>query len=162
MEWQIVPGYDRGAELENLFAAYTRMLIDGEPEMAGYLDQQGYRQEIAHLEEKYGAPDGRLYVAESEGRVVGCIALRRFDDESGELKRLYVVPECRGWGIARALTLRLLADARAIGYRRVLLDTLPFRTEAMALYESVGFRRVAKYNDSPLPEDKTFFYCLEL
>ena len=162
MEWRIVPGYDRAEELEQLFADYTRMLIEGEPEMAQYLDQQGYQWEVAHLEEKYGGPEGRLYVALVEERVVGSIALRPLGEGCAELKRLYVVPEMRGCGIARALTLHLLEEARLIGYRRVLLDTLPFLTEAISLYESIGFQRTEKYNDSPLPEEKNFFYSLEM
>ena len=160
MEWTLLPGYDRAEELAVLLADYTRMLIEGEPEMAPYLDQQGYEEELTHLEEKYGLPDGRLYVAAAQGRVVGCIALRRFDEMRCELKRLYVVPEMRGRGIARALTRQLIADARQIGYRQILLDTLPFLREAIALYESEGFRQVERYNDSPL--SRTSFYCLEL
>lgn len=160
MEWTIVSGYDRAEELAVLLADYTRMLIEGEPGMAPYLDQQGYREELAHLEQKYGVPDGRLYVAVAESRVVGCIALRRLDETRCELKRLYVVPQLRGCGIARGLTRQLIADARQIGYRQMLLDTLPFLREAIALYESEGFYRVERYNDSPL--DRTFFYCLDL
>lgn len=160
MVYSIVPGYDRKAELAALFEEYTRMLIAGEPEMAPYLAQQGYEEEIAHLEQKYGQPRGRLYVALAEDRVVGCIALRPIDEASGELKRLYVLPEMRGCGIARALTRQVIADARTNGCRQILLDTLPFLREAIALYESEGFRRVEKYNDSPV--EKTYFYCLEL
>jgi GNAT superfamily N-acetyltransferase len=160
MEFRIVPGYDRKMEVSVLFEEYTRMLIAGEPEMAPYLKQQGYEEELAHLEEKYGYPDGRFYIALVEERVVGCIALRRLDEVRCELKRLYVLPEMRGCGIARALTRRLIADARAIGYRQILLDTLPFLREAIALYESEGFCRVEKYNDSPV--EKTYFYRLTL
>lgn len=160
MEWKIVPGYDRSQELVVLLAEYTKMLVEGEPGMAPYLDQQGYEEEVAHLEHKYGRPDGRLYVALADDRVVGCIALRRFDETRCELKRLYVVPELRGCGIARALTRQLIADAREIGYRQILLDTLPFLREAIALYESEGFYQVERYNDSPL--SRTYFYCLDL
>lgn len=162
MDWRIVPGYDRPEEVMALFDAYTRMLVEGEPAMAGYLQQQNYRTEIARLGEKYGPPAGRFYLAEAAGRAVGCIALHAYDESRCELKRLYVMPAFRGHGIARALTRRVIADARAIGYKAVLLDTLPFLKEAIALYESEGFRRVARYNDSPLPEDRTYFYCLDL
>ena len=162
MEYRIIPGYDRKAELSALFYDYTQMLIAGEPDMAPYLEQQGYEEELAHLEGKYGHPYGRLYVAEVEGRVVGCIALRRLSETDCELKRLYVLPELRGHGIARALTRQVIADARAIGYHRVLLDTLPFLREAITLYESEGFHLTRKYNDSPLADDHTLYYCLDL
>ena len=162
MEWRIVPGYDRPEEVAELFAAYTRMLVEGEPEMAGYLLQQDYQTEIARLEEKYGPPAGRFYLAELDGRAVGCIALHPYDEGRCELKRLYVTPACRGCGIARALTRQVIADARAIGYKTMLLDTLPFLREAIALYESEGFCRVEQYNDSPLSADRTYFYRLDL
>jgi GNAT superfamily N-acetyltransferase len=160
VEWEIAPGYDRPGELAVLLAEYTKMLVEGEPAMAPYLDRQGYEEELANLKRKYGRPDGRLYVALVEDRVVGCIALRRFDETRCELKRLYVVPALRGCGIARALTRQMIADAREIGYRQMLLDTLPFLREAIALYESEGFYQVERYNDSLV--SRTYFYCLDL
>ena len=55
------------------------------------------------------------------------------------MKRLYVRPEFRGRHIARALTERILEDAREIGYRAMVLDTLPFLDGAVRLCEKLGF-----------------------
>lgn len=65
------------------------------------------------------------------------------------MKRMYVRPEARGRAVGRALAKRIIAEARAIGYSRMLLDTLPFMTTAIRLYESLGFGRRAAYNDTP-------------
>ena len=105
-----------------------------------------------HLEEKYGPPRGRLYLARWGGETAGCIALRPLDEHRCEMKRLYVRPAFRNRGIARKLVDTILADARSIGYHEMLLDTLPFLTEAIAMYEGLGFVRTECYNDSPLAD----------
>ena len=92
--------------------------------------------------------------------LLGCIALRRLDGTTCELKRLYVRPAFRGRGIAGAMMQRILDDARAIGYTAMLLDTLPFLTSAIRMYRALGFYDIPPYNDSPL--DTTIFLRLDL
>ena len=88
------------------------------------------------------------------------VALRKLDETRCELKRLYVRPAFRGQGLARLLTEQILRDARTIGYRKILLDTLPFLESAIRLYRSLGFTDAPRYNDSPL--DTTLFLQLDL
>ena len=68
------------------------MLVENDPHFQVYLDLQHYDAEVADLTKKYGMPDGRLYVAWCDGQPAGCIALRRLDGTTCELKRLYVRP----------------------------------------------------------------------
>lgn len=124
------------------------------------LSFQGFEQEIERLPSEYGPPAGAFFLAAEEGRCLGCIALHRFGEQVGEIKRLYVVPAERGRGIARALIERALATARELGYRRVLLDTLPSMKEARSLYLSMGFKPTAPYRFNPVPG--TAFLELEL
>jgi ribosomal protein S18 acetylase RimI-like enzyme len=90
----------------------------------------------------------------------GCVALRRVDDETCEMKRLYVRPDARRTGLGRALTEAVIAHARAIGFDRMLLDTLPSMAEARDLYASLGFRETEAYRHNPV--EGTSFLALEL
>ena len=160
MELTIIPAFDAPEDVRELFEEYTNVLIEGDPAFRDYLSIQNYDREILHLEEKYGPPRGRLYLARWGGETAGCIALRPLDESRCEMKRLYVRPAFRNRGIARKLVDTVLADARSIGYHEMLLDTLPFLTEAIAMYEGLGFVRTECYNDSPL--DTTIYMKLTL
>jgi ribosomal protein S18 acetylase RimI-like enzyme len=112
---------------------------------------QGFEEELATLPGKYAPPDGRLFLAKRGEAAAGCIALRRLDADSGEVKRLYVRPAYRGQGLGPMLAHALLEAARAIGYRRLVLDTLADMKPARALYGALGFREIAPYYENPLP-----------
>jgi GNAT superfamily N-acetyltransferase len=100
------------------------------------------------------APSGGSFLlARIEGRPVGCIGLRRYDDDIAEIKRMYVVPDARRQGVGRVLLEVLEAHARRLGYRAVILETGVMQPEALALYESRGYSRIENYGhwaDSPL------------
>ena len=157
---EIKPAYDFPNEVRMLFAEYTQMLVRGEPSFGAYLDLQHYDEEIERLQEKYGPPAGRLYLAFCEGEPAGCIGLRQLDAERCEMKRLYVRPRFRGRGIGGMLVQRIICDAKETGYKQMFLDTLPFLQSALQLYKSCGFCETERYNDSPV--DSSIFMKLEL
>ncbi|MCI8860267.1 MAG: GNAT family N-acetyltransferase [Lachnospiraceae bacterium] len=150
MDLQIIPAYHHPQEIAELFSEYTNMLIAGDSSFRQYLEVQNYDKELLHLEEKYGLPDGRLYLAYEEGELAGCIGLRKIDSQNSEMKRLYVRPQFRGKHIGDQLIEKIIADAKEIGYSYMLLDTLPFLESAIYLYKKYGFYEIESYNDSPM------------
>lgn len=114
---------------------------------------QSFDEELAHLAEMYGSPGGILLLARdaTSGGVGGCVGLRRLDDATGEMKRLYVRPAFRGSGLGRQLAVAALEAAPEVGYEKVRLDTLPSMREAQSLYTSLGFVEIAPYYENPIP-----------
>jgi GNAT superfamily N-acetyltransferase len=157
---EIVLAYSYSNEIRELFSEYTNMLVENDPNFAHYLDLQNYNEEVDHLNDKYGLPDGRLYVAKIDDKIVGCIGLKKIDVENCEMKRLYVRPEFRGEKIAQHLVETIIYDARKIGYQNMLLDTLPFLDGAISLYMKLGFYKIESYNNSPM--DTSIYMKLDL
>lgn len=123
---------------------------------------QDFDGEIADVTAKYGPPRGALLLArDAAGLPAGCVALRAFDaPDRCEMKRLYVAPHARGSGLGRSLALAVIREARARGYRELLLDTLPAMTAALALYAELGFKAIdAYYGGAP---DGTVYLSLAL
>ncbi len=133
------------AQARELFLEYAQSL--------GFsLCFQNFDQELAGLPGDYAPPAGRLLLAEYDGQLAGCVALHRLHEEGVcEMKRLYLRPQFRGKGLGRALADRIIAEARAIGYKRMRLDTVePVMKDAVAMYRKIGFREIAPYCKNPI------------
>jgi ribosomal protein S18 acetylase RimI-like enzyme len=141
------------------FAALCRDYVDWcrsrYADLPGFVDavfgHQSLEAELAKLPVKYGPPNGRTLLLEQDGRIIGAGAWKWFDEGICELKRLYIADAARGAGHGRALTEALLASAREMNFVVARLDTADRLSEAIALYESLGFRRTAPYQ--PYPAD---------
>lgn len=122
------------------------------------LSFQDFEREMAALPGEYAPPVGALFLAvEDDGPVVpdavvplGCVAVRPFEDDICEMKRLYVTPAGRGRGVGRALAEASLEAAKTLGYRRMRLDTLPSMNAALGLYASLGFHDIPAYRHNPV------------
>lgn len=118
------------------------------------LDFQDFTNELRNLPGEYVAPRGALLLALVDGQVAGCCALRPLDDvdyaNASEMKRLFVRPAFRGFGLGLQLADAILNAARQAGYACVLLDTLDAMEAARALYADLGFEEVPPYYHNPL------------
>ena len=114
------------------------------------LSFQDFQKELDDLPGDYATPKGRLLLAFYDSDPAGCVALRRFSDEICEMKRLFARPHRRGLGIGKALTMKVIEEAREIGYSRMRLDTVPAMQTAIALYVSLGFREIEPYRYNPI------------
>lgn len=131
-------------DIRVLFGEYSALVAEA-------LCFQNFDQELEALPGKYAPPDGALLIARDGNAAAGCVALRRLDDGSGEMKRMYVREAYRGSGLGRRLAVAIIEEARKRNYRRVVLDTLPKLAPAIALYRDLGFRETAPYLACPTP-----------
>ncbi|HWE99199.1 MAG TPA: GNAT family N-acetyltransferase [Caulobacteraceae bacterium] len=95
------------------------------------------------------APNGRFVVGRQGGGAIACGGLKRAGPDFGEVKRVWVAPEARGQGLSRRIMALLEDEARAMGLRRLRLDTNQVLHEAQSLYLSLGYRAVERFNDNP-------------
>ena len=116
---------------------------------------QNFDAELEALPGEYAAPRGALLLATVDGEVAGCGALRPLDDvdypNACEMKRLYVRPAFRRFGIGRLLTQALMDSGLQAGYSNLLLDTLDDMEAARGLYASLGFEEIPPYYFNPIP-----------
>jgi len=110
--------------------------------LAHHLCLTDFQGELDGLPGQYAPPGGELFLAWQGKQLAGCVALRRLDANTGEMKRLYVRRAFRRCGLGRRLVQEAIRLARRGGYARLRLDTLPTMKEAVGLYESLGFHRL--------------------
>lgn len=133
--------------LERLLSAYHAW-------MAGHDDRYDPDAELAEdLRSLSEEPDSWAWVARRDGVAVGCVLLYGETAELAEFKRLWVAPDARGEGIARALMDRVIERAGTEGYGTLGLTTPPWSEAAQALYEDMEFERVPPYPETRLPEE---------
>jgi ribosomal protein S18 acetylase RimI-like enzyme len=133
------------ASAVKLFRAYASSLdID--------LSYQDFEAEMEAMPGKYAPPAGELLLARyPNGTPVGCVGLRPIEPQGCcEMKRLYVSPKGRGFGLGERLVDAVVKAAERIGYREMRLDTLPSMAGAIALYRKLGFEPIEPYYDTPV------------
>lgn len=115
-----------------------------------------FQKELDELPGKYAEPAGTLLLALENGKAIGSIAYQQLSPEICEMKRMYVLEAYRGKGIGRKLVEKLIAKAQESGYSLMRLDTHPRMTTAHALYGSMGFYEIDRYNENPTPGIRFF------
>ncbi|HEV2299130.1 MAG TPA: GNAT family N-acetyltransferase [Candidatus Acidoferrales bacterium] len=105
-------------------------------------------------------PTGALLVALDGKAGAGCVALRKLEEQTCEMKRLCVRPKYHGQGMGKELALEIIVRAKDLGYSRMQLDTRPSMQSAIDLYRSLGFREIPSYMTAPVPG--ALFFELDL
>jgi ribosomal protein S18 acetylase RimI-like enzyme len=148
IELLVVHGAAELQAVRELFVEYARSLsVD--------LCFQNFEAELAGLPGDYAPPLGALLLATVNGTAAGCVAMRPLPDSDHtnacEMKRLYVRPSHRRYGLGRRLTEKLMDLAAQAGHSCMLLDTLDDMEAARGLYASLGFVEVPPYYFNPIP-----------
>lgn len=131
-------------EAHHLFTQYADSLsLD--------LSFQNFEAELKTLAIKYNKPEGALVLGYFNDIPVGCVGIRKWDGKIAELKRLYVNPQYRGYGIGSKLLEHAIVLANQLKYQKIRLDTLETMNEAIRLYRSFGFYIIDPYRFNPEP-----------
>lgn len=141
----IAPATSRAA-----IAVVRALILEYRHSLGVDLAFQHFDDEVASLGTVYGPPGGALLLAALDDVPAGCVGVRAFSAGCCEMKRLYVTPAARGHGLGRQLAHAAMAEARALGYRVMRLDTLPMMHDAQALYMTLGFHDIPPYRHSPV------------
>ena len=152
------------ADVEQLMRASMITIGPCDPErpaarycLRGYFEELGRRFDggfdpavtISATADELTPPAGLLLVATLHDEAIGCGALKFHAAAPAELKRMWVAPAARGLGLGRRLLASLEAHALAAGATVVRLETNHTLTEAIAMYQSAGYREVPAFNDEP-------------
>jgi len=114
-----------------------------------YFDPKELEKELASLPGKYSMPEGKLLLAFYNDHPAGCVALKKIDEHSCEMKRMFVYPEFHRKGIGYALAKAIIDEAKKIGYSSMKLDTSIRQIEAQKLYQAFGFKNIEAYYQLP-------------
>jgi putative acetyltransferase len=165
-EYEIAPAHwpEDTVQARALLASYGRFLTVSPVGAAG-LCLIGYDAELRGLPGKYAGKEADLLLARVKGEGAGCVAITERTLEDGlraaEMKRLWVEPRFRGYGVGRGLVCAAIDWTRSHGREAVGLDTVhEAMPEANDLYRSLGFEEISRFNDNPLSGVR--FYLLKL
>jgi ribosomal protein S18 acetylase RimI-like enzyme len=111
---------------------------------------QGFQKELASLPQHYNDNDGGIFIAYDADKPVGTVALRRLQNDIGEVKRMYALPEYRGQKIGKTLMDLLVSLAQKLDYKLLRLDTLTHMESALKIYRANGFEEIQSYTHNPL------------
>jgi len=115
------------------------------------LEFQGFAEELATIDKRYGDPDGALVLCYVDKQPAGCVAVKKLSEGIAELKRLFVDPGFRAAGIGASLMHIALEQAKKLGYDLIRLDTVAEMQSAIKLYKRLGFYTIEAYCYNPLP-----------
>jgi ribosomal protein S18 acetylase RimI-like enzyme len=103
-----------------------------------------YLSDLYNIETEYFKNNGKFYVAESNGEIIGTIAIKEEKDMTARLRRLFVDKKHRRQRVGQKLLDTVLSFARDSGYRELVLSTIPTMMEAQEFYKRNGFKEIGR------------------
>ena len=150
---------DDVAEAKRMMLTVSAGIFDPDHPAATFINRYGAALgDVDDFQRQYGPPGGTFLVALDGDQIIGTGAIRRLDDETAEMRRMWLLPDYHGRGIGYRLAEELFTFARAAGYRRVRLSTSDVQRRAIRFYERLGFYPIERYRDT----DDTIFLELRL
>lgn len=113
------------------------------------LSFQHFDEELLLLKIMYAAPNGGIVLCKDQDEFIGCIGIRKIDDNIAELKRMFVKPAYQKQGIGKILLEKAIELATVLNYKIIRLDTLNCMTAAIKLYKQYGFYEIPAYYYNP-------------
>ena len=137
-------------------ASETKQFADGRMLFEAYASSlnfnlcfQGFDEELKSLNQQYYLPNGALIIAYDANKPIAVVGVRQFESDKAELKRMYTLPDYRGQKIGYQLLAKAITTATELGYKELLLDTLPEMQAAIKLYREFGFETIEPYRYNP-------------
>ncbi len=156
----------------SILSQYYRLIVQRMQDMGFDIDPAAPESAMAEFwanSNDYLPPNGCIVVArDATGEIIGCGMLKRLDDQTGELKRVFVVESARGTGTGKALIEAREQAARAMGLTRLVADTLTPNVEMRSLYTKLGFVEVDEaietttYKDQPMLRPHMHYFVKEI
>lgn len=113
------------------------------------LSFQKFDEELTVLKAMYAAPDGGIILCKTGNEFIGCVAIRKINNSTAELKRMFVHTAFQGKGIGKILLEKAIELADNAGYLSIRLDTLNYMLPAINLYKKYGFYEIPAYYHNP-------------
>jgi ribosomal protein S18 acetylase RimI-like enzyme len=133
---------------EEIIAAKNLIL-----EYIQWLDQdlcyQNINDELNNFPEKYKEPEGAFIIAKDNSNIVGCVGIRKIENNICEMKRLFVNDNYKGKGIGKRLVEIIIEEAKNKNYKKIRLDTLGTMESALKIYYKNGFNKIEPYYNNP-------------
>jgi putative acetyltransferase len=139
---------DRVAEARQLILSVAGRIFEPEAVEQFIANHAHELTDVENYRHEYGPPDGLFLAILDEDALIGTGAIRRLDDKTAELRRMWLLESYEGRGIGFRLTQELFTFARTAGYRQIRLTTSVEQARAIRFYERLGFYRIERYNES--------------
>ena len=134
---------------KKLFLKYSRSIKIN-------LKFQHFESELNEIDIQYNRPDGGLILMMNGEEAIGCIGVRKLENNIAEFKRMFVLESYRNKGIGTVLLQNAIKIARDLGYEKIRLDTLESMRSAIKLYIKYGFYEIGAYRYNPHPDSRYF------